>query len=137
MKFVRVRTLCENCLSYTHFAPGCKSPRACSVDQCSISCKHMGSLHDALLASLRRRQEENRKQGPCVGPRSNLMQPQSGHVVMKSDISIAGGLSHEYKTLPIAPVKLKEGARARSLQHMPCSITAQHRPGAVRVRPRS
>ena len=54
-------------------------------------------------------------------------------VVMKSSISIAGGQSHEYKTLPIVPVKLKEGAAARLLLHMPCSITAQHGPGAVRV----
>ena len=27
LKFVRDRKLCENCLSYTHFASGCKSPR--------------------------------------------------------------------------------------------------------------
>ena len=99
--------------------------------------KHLGSLHVALLASLRRRQEENREQGPCVGPRSNLTQPQGGRVVMKSSISIAGGLSHEYNTLPIVSVKVKEEAVARLLQHMPCSITAQHRPGAVRVWPRS
>ena len=33
-------------------------------------------------------------------------------------------------------LKSKEGAAARLLQHMPCSITAQHRPGAVRVWPR-
>ena len=53
LKFVRDRKLCENCLSYTHLASDCKSPRACSVDQCSISRKHLGSLHDALLASFR------------------------------------------------------------------------------------
>ena len=33
-------------------------------------------------------------------------------------------------------LKSKEGAAARLLQHMPCSIKAQHRPGAVRVWPR-
>ena len=33
-------------------------------------------------------------------------------------------------------LKSKEGAAASLLQHMPCSITAQHRPGAVRVWPR-
>jgi len=58
LKFVRDRKLFENCLSYTHFASGCKSPRACSVDQCSISCKHLTSLHDAALASFRRRKED-------------------------------------------------------------------------------
>ena len=57
LKFVRDRKLCENCLSYTHFASGCKSPRACSVDQCSISRKHLGSRHDGLLASF----AENKK----------------------------------------------------------------------------
>ena len=103
---MRDRKLCENCLSYTHFASGCKSPRACSVDQCSISRKHLGSFHDALLASFRRRQEENRDQGPSVGSSPNLTQPQSDHVVMKSSVSIAGG-SHEYKALPIVPVKVK------------------------------
>ena len=103
---MRDRKLCENCLSYTHFASGCKSLCACSVDQCSISRKRLGSLHDALLASFRRREEENRKQGPSVGPSSNLMQPQSDHVVMKSSVSIVGG-SHEYKALPIVPVKVK------------------------------
>ena len=51
LKFVRDRKLCENCLSYTYFATGCKSPRACSVEQCSISHKHLDSLHGALLDS--------------------------------------------------------------------------------------
>ena len=106
LKFVRDRKLCENCLSYTHFASGCKSARGCSVDQCSISRKHLGSLHDALLASFCKRQEENREQGPSVGSSSNLTQPQSDHVVMKNSVSIAGG-SHEYKALPIVPVKVK------------------------------
>ena len=100
-------------------------PRACNVDECCISRKHLGSLHDPLLASFRKRHEENREQGPSVGSSSNLTQPQSDHVVMKSSVSIAGS-SHEYKALPIVPVKLKEGAVARLLQHMPCSITAQH-----------
>ena len=72
----------------------------------SISRKHLGSLHDALLASFRKRQEENREQGPSVGSSSNLTQPQSDHVVMKNSVSIAGG-SHEYKALPIVPVKVK------------------------------
>ena len=78
----------------------------CSVDQCSISQKHLGSLHDALLASFRRKQEENHEQGPSVGSNLNLTQPQSDHVVMKSSVSIAGG-SHECKALPIVPVKVK------------------------------
>ena len=106
LKFVRDRKLCENCLSYTHFASGCKSPRPCDVDQCCISRKHLGSLHDALLASFRKRHEENREQGPSVGSSSNLTQPQSDHVVMKSSVSVAGS-SHEYKALPIVPVKVK------------------------------
>ena len=106
LKFMRDRKLCENCLSYTHFASGCKSPRACSVDQCSISRKHLNSLHDALLACFGRRQEENRQQGPSVESSLNLTQPQTDHVVMKSSISIAGS-SHEYKTLPVVPVKVK------------------------------
>ena len=106
LKFVRDRKLCENYLSYTHFASGCKSPHACSVYQCSISRKHLGSLHDALLASFRRRQEENREQGPSIGSSLNLTQPQSDHIVMKSSISIARS-SHEYKALPIVPVKVK------------------------------
>ena len=59
LKFVRDRKLCENCLSYTHFASGCKSARACSVDQCSISRKHLGSLHNALLASFRKRRRKS------------------------------------------------------------------------------
>ena len=46
--------------------------------------------------------EENREQGPSVGSSSNLMQPQSDHVVMKNN-----GGSHEYKALPIVPVKVK------------------------------
>ena len=99
------RKLCENCLSYAHFAFGCKSPRACSVDQCSISRKHLGSLHDALLARFRRRLQENREQGPSVGSSSNFTQPQSEHV-MKSSVSIVRG-SHEHKALPIVPVKVK------------------------------
>ena len=79
----------------------------CSVDQCSISRKHLGSLHDALLASFCRRQEENNcKQGPSVWLNSNLTQPQSDHLVLKSSVSIVGG-SHEYKALPIVPVKVK------------------------------
>ena len=68
--------------------------------------KHLGSLHDGLLASFRRRQEENCEQGPSVRLSSNLTQPQSDHVVMKSSVSIACG-SYEYKALPIVPVKVK------------------------------
>ena len=106
LKFVRDRQLCENCLSYTHFATGCKSPCTCSVEQCSTSRKHLGSLHDALLARSHRRQEENREQRPGVGSSSNpTPKPQSEHVVMKSSISIACG-SHEYKALPELPVKV-------------------------------
>ena len=59
-----------------------------------------------MLASFRRRQEENCEQGPSVRLSSNLTQPQSDHVVMKSSVSIACG-SHEYKALPIVPVKVK------------------------------
>ena len=68
--------------------------------------KHLCSLHDGLLASFRRRQEENCEQGPSVRLSSNLTQPQGDHVVMKSSVSIACG-SHEYKALPIVPVKVK------------------------------
>ena len=50
--------------------------------------------------------EENREQGPSVCSNSNpTPKPQSEHV-MKSSISIACG-SHEYKALPIVPVKVK------------------------------
>ena len=84
---MRDRKLCENCLSYTHFATGCKSPRACSVEQCSISRKHLGSLHDALLASFRRRQDENRDQGAAVGSSSNLTQPQRDNAVLENCVS--------------------------------------------------
>ena len=34
------------------------------------------------------------------------MQPESGHVITKSIISMTGG-GHEYKALPIVPVKVK------------------------------
>ena len=122
------------CPSHTHFASRCKSPRACSVDQCSISRKHLRSLYDALPSSFRRRQEENREQGPSVGSSSNLAQPQSDHFVMKSSTSIAVG-SHDYKALPIVPVKVK--GRGSGGLHMPCSITAKHRHRAVRVWSRS
>jgi len=103
---VRDRKLCENCLSYTHFASGCKSPRACTVDQCSISRKHLSSLHDAALASFRRRKEENGEQGPSVESSAGLTQPQSDHVVTKSSVSITGS-NIEYKALPIVPFKVK------------------------------
>ena len=67
----------------------------------------MASLHDALLASFHRRQEENREQGPSVCSSSNPNPKlQSEHVVMESSISIASG-SHEYKALPIVPVKVE------------------------------
>ena len=124
LKFVRDRKLCENCLSYTHFANGCKCPRACNVEQCTIKRKHLGSLHDALLASFRRRQEENRDQEPSlssslsdmrtqgasVSSSASVMQTQSDHVVMKSSISVAGG-RQECRALPTVPVKVKGRGR--------------------------
>ena len=124
LKFVRDRKLCENCLYYTHFANGCKCPRACNVEQCTIKRKHLGSLHDALLASFRRRQEENRDQEPSLSSSSSdmrtqgasvsssasVMQTQSDHVVMKSSISVAGG-RQECRALPIVPVKVKGRGR--------------------------
>ena len=53
LKFVRDRRLCENCLSYSHFASGCKSPQSCTIEQCTTARKHLQSLHDALVASFR------------------------------------------------------------------------------------
>ena len=127
LKFVWDRKLCENCLSYAHFANGCKYPRACNVEQCTIKRKHLGSLHDALLASFRRRQEENRDQEPSLSSSSSdmrtqvasvsssasVMQTQSDHV-MKSSISVAEG-SQECRTLSIVPVKVKGKGRDENL----------------------
>ena len=84
----------------------------------------------AMVAEVLYCKKVDREQGHSVGSSSNLAQPQIDHVAMKSSISIAGG-SHEYKALPIVPVKVKEGAAARLLLHY--SIAAQLRPGAVRV----
>ena len=51
LNFVRNRNLGENCLSESHFISGCKNPRSCTIEQCTISRKHLQSLHDALVAS--------------------------------------------------------------------------------------
>lgn len=60
LKFVRDRKLCEKFLSYTHFANCCKSPRGCSIGQRAITRQRMESLHDALFASFRRKEEASR-----------------------------------------------------------------------------
>ena len=117
LKFVRDRTLCENYLSYTHFATCCKSPRVCSVEQCFISRKHLGSHHGALPASFCRRQEENHDQGPSVGSSANVTQPQSEHVVMNSSISIFLVVAMSTRRCQSYLSELKEGAAARLLQH--------------------
>ena len=107
------RKLCENGLSYTHFANGCKSPRTCNVEQCTITRKNLGSLHDALLTSFRRRQGENRNPETSVSPSSSVIQTQCGHITMKSSISVAGG-SHECKAVLFVPVKVKKRGRDES-----------------------
>ena len=80
--------------------------------------------------------KENREQGPSVGSSSNLTQPQSDHVVMKNSVSIAGG-SHEYKALPIVPVKVKGRGNGEIITTYALLDNGQHQPGAVRVWPRS
>ena len=69
LKVIRDRKLCENCLSYCHFASSCKSPRSCTIEQCTIARKHLQVLHDALVASFRSRDDKansERVSGPSV-----------------------------------------------------------------------
>ena len=114
---MRDKWLCENCLSYAHFVNGS------IISTSKITRKHLGSLHDVLLASFHRKHEEissdMQTQGPSVSSSASDMQTISGHFVMRSSLSVAGG-SHECRTLPIVPVKDKGGTEARSLQLMPC-----------------
>ena len=67
---------------------------------------HLESLHDALLARFRRREEESSNAGPGVDSGPSPLQAQSGHVAMKGDVS-AFESRHECKALPIVPVKVK------------------------------
>ena len=109
LKFVRDRKLCENCLSYSHFASGCKSPRSCTIGQCTIAHKHLQSLHDALVASFRSRDGEGNNErfsGPSVDQRPAELHAQQSHHVMKRSVE-AFHTKPEIKALPIVPVKVK------------------------------
>ena len=93
---MRERKLCKNCLSCTYFANGL---RACNVEQCTTTHKHLGSLHDVLLTSFRKREKTNRDPGTSISPSSSVVQTQSGHIGMKNSICVTGGI-HECKAVP-------------------------------------
>ena len=80
LKFFRDRRLCENCLSYTHFAGGLKGPRDCTIDQCAITRKHLQSLHNCLAASFSRNDELNNDgdQNQSINSRLANVQTQAG-----------------------------------------------------------
>ena len=109
LKFVCDRKLCENCLSYSHFASGCRSPRSCTIEQYTIASKHLQSLHDALVASFRSRDGEGNNQrvsGPGVDQLPAELHAQQSHHVMKRNVE-AFDTKPEIKALPIVPVKVK------------------------------
>ena len=110
---MRDRKLCENCLSYTYFANCCKSPRGCSIEQCTITRKHLETLHDALPASFRRQEEKSSNAGPSVESGPSPLQKQSGHVVMKGDSSIT---ETEMSAKPnlLCPLKSRVEGKTRS-----------------------
>lgn len=47
-KLIRARKLCDNCLSTTHYSPGCKKSNSCTVSGCEIKRKHLTTIHDAV-----------------------------------------------------------------------------------------
>ena len=109
LKFVRDRKLCESSLSYSHFASGCKSPRSCTIEQCTIARKHLQSLHDALVASFRSRDGEGnneRVSGPGVDQLLAELHAQQSHHVMKPNVE-AFDTKPEIKALLIVPVKVE------------------------------
>ena len=73
--------------------------RACNVEQCTTTHKHLGSLHDVLLTSFRKREEKNRDPGTSISPSSSVVQTQSGHIGMKNSICVTGGI-RECKAVP-------------------------------------
>ena len=48
-KFVRLKKLCDNCLSPFHFAAGCRRSKSCSIFGCDLKQKHLTSLHEPVL----------------------------------------------------------------------------------------
>ncbi|KAK3745927.1 hypothetical protein QZH41_003066 [Actinostola sp. cb2023] len=61
LDYIRKRKLCENCLSSTHYAGGCKVPNGCKVQDCTFTRKHLGVLHSALLTHRREKNRNTRK----------------------------------------------------------------------------
>eukprot|EP00794_Sanderia_malayensis_P021281 gene21281-23352_t len=68
-KFIRSKKLCDNCLSRNHFSAGCRRPAACTIPNCSIIRKHMGSIHDQV-----REYEIKRKEKLDAGKQSTAGQ---------------------------------------------------------------
>lgn len=100
LQFVRSRKLCENCLSSTHFAGGCKWPNACKVQDCTFSRKHLGVLHEALLSL---RQDKQVKQPESKDNKESFV----GLIDKKASREVT-----RIKALPIVPVKVKgKGSR--------------------------
>ena len=106
LKFVREKRLCENCLSSTHYAGGCKNPNGCKVQDCTFARKHLGVLHSALLALRQDRQES-------LANRDTSLTAQDGHNAVSMQRQFVGLVNRytetfsEIKALPIVPVKVK------------------------------
>ena len=58
-KIVRSKKLCDNCLSSYHFSAGCKRWKACKVPDCNVKRKHLTSLHEAIVAYEKKRNEQS------------------------------------------------------------------------------
>ena len=107
LNFVRERKLCENCISSNHYAGGCKIPNNCKVQDCTFNRKHLGSLHQALLAHRQEWQDRNRSLYPGMDSSSGAS---SGKVRAQGRGEFVGNINHicsETKALPIVPVKVK------------------------------
>ena len=61
LKFFHQRKLCENCLSTTHYASGCKGCKGCKSHNCMITRKHLESLHEGLWVNIENRKGEQSK----------------------------------------------------------------------------
>ena len=84
------------------FASGSKSPQSCTIQQCTIPRKHLQSLHDALVASFRRRDgkgNNERVSVPSVDQLPAELHAQQSHHVFDT--------KPEIKALPIVAVKVK------------------------------
>eukprot|EP00794_Sanderia_malayensis_P006686 gene6686-biopygen5463 len=105
LNFVRLKKLCDNCVSSSHFSAGCKKKKSCTIQGCNLKRKHLSSLHEAIVTFEMKRNQQLAKTN--VNQSSSLpTRPGDDQRQFVGTLSETGAGCGR-KSLSIVPVKVR------------------------------